>query len=108
MISTNVPGEPISVRDAIGKHIAAPLAPGDIITSSDVVIPLAVHNGDKIVIHYARFGITATAVGTALESGTFGQSILVQNDDSHRRVTAKIVAAGGPSSPGQPCIVATR
>ncbi len=106
--STDLPGKPISARDAIGKQIAAPLAPGDIITSSDVIMPVAVHNGEKLVIHYARSGVTATAVGTALESGTLGQSILVQNDESHREITATIVGAGEPILSGQSCIIASR
>ncbi|HUC18046.1 MAG TPA: flagellar basal body P-ring formation chaperone FlgA [Acetobacteraceae bacterium] len=108
MTSANVPGERISVRDAIGKQIAAPLTQGDIITSNDVVIPLAVHSGDKIVIYFAGSSMTATAAGTALESGAFGQSILVQNDDSHREVTVKIIASGGPIPSGQLFVIATR
>ncbi len=106
--STDLPGVPVSAQGAIGKQIAVPLAPGDIITRSDVVMPLAIHNGEKLVIHYADSGIVATAVGTALESGSFGQSILVQNDESHREITATIVAAGEPVLPGQSYVIASR
>ncbi len=106
--SNDIAGEPVSARDAIGKEVAAPLAPGETITRNQIVIPIAVRNGERIVIQWESAGVSVSAAGTALESGSIGQSILVENDASQRRVTAVILAAGEPGAEREPFIIAPR
>jgi flagellar basal body P-ring formation protein FlgA len=106
MASNDVAGEPVSASDVVGKEAAAPLAPGETITRNQIIIPFAVHNGDEVIIHWFSPSVTASAAGTALQSGGLGQSILVENGASHRRITAVILAEGGPATEGQPFIVA--
>ncbi len=108
MPSGSVAGDPISARDVIGKKAAVPLAAGQIITRDQIIIPLAIRNGDKVVIHWTDAGVVVTAVGTALESGGPAQSILVENDESHRPVMATVVTRDSPAKVGQLFIVAPR
>jgi flagella basal body P-ring formation protein FlgA len=105
MASNDVAGEPVSASAAIGKKTAAPLAPGETITHNQIIIPFAVRNGEEVIIHWLSPSVTASAAGIALQSGGLGQSILVENDASHRRITAVILAEGGPATEGQPFIV---
>lgn len=106
MASNDVAGDPVSASEAIGKEAAAPLAPGETITRNQIVVPLAVHNGDSVIIHWTSSRVAATAAGTALESGGIGESILVENDGSHRRITVIVLAEGRPPTEGQPFILA--
>jgi flagella basal body P-ring formation protein FlgA len=106
--SGSVTGDPISARDVIGKKAAVPLAAGQIITRDQIVTPLAIRNGDKVVIHWRGAGVVVTAAGTALESGGSRQSILVENDESHRPVMATVVMRDSPANVGQLFIVAPR
>jgi flagellar basal body P-ring formation protein FlgA len=108
VVSDDLSGEPVSARDAIGRQVAIPLAPGETITRNQIVIPPTIHNGDKIMIYCLTAGVMATATGTALESGSLGQSILVENDDSHRGITATILPTEGPAKIGQPFIIAPK
>jgi len=108
MASSNVPGEPISARDVIGKEAAVPLAPGQTITRNQIVIPPAIRNGDKVLIHWVGAGVAATTTGTALESGGPGQSILVESDDSHRAIGVTVVTDDSSAKLGQAFIVAPR
>lgn len=108
MASGSVTGDPISARDVIGKKAAVPLAAGQIITRDQIVVPLAIRNGDKVVIHWTGAGVVVTVAGTALESGDSGQTILVENDESHRPVMAAVVTRDSPAKLGQFFIVAPR
>ena len=63
MPSGSVAGDPISARDVIGKKAAVPLAAGQIITRDQIIIPLAIRNGDKVVIHWTDAGVVVTVPG---------------------------------------------
>jgi flagellar basal body P-ring formation protein FlgA len=104
MPANDVAGEPITASQAVGLAAAGPISVGQTITRQNVVIPLAVRNGEPVVVHMMMAGADVTMAGTALQSGGIGQSVLVNNSTSHKRVTAMI--AGGDAVPpdGQPFI----
>jgi flagella basal body P-ring formation protein FlgA len=104
MPANDVAGEPITSAQAAGLAAAGPISIGQTITRQNVVIPLAVHNGEPVTVHMMMSGADVTMTGTALQSGGVGQSVLVDNSISHKRVTALI--AGDDTAPpdGHPFI----
>jgi len=102
----DIGGEPITAQDTMAMTAASPIAPGQTITRTNVVIPLAVHNGEVVTVQVIEAGVAVLARGIALQSGGVGQTILVGNGSSQKRITALIVAPGEPLASGQPFIVA--
>lgn len=104
MPANDVNGAPVTAAQAVGLAAAGPISVGQTITQQNVVVPLAVHNGEPVVVHIMTLGSDVTMTGTAMQSGGVGQSVLVDNNMSHKRVTAMI--AGGNAAPpdGQPFI----
>lgn len=106
--SSEITGQPISAQEAIGKNVAVPLSTGEDITKGRVIVPEAIRAGEHVLIQWEAGGVSASAAGTALESGGVGQRILLENDASEKRVTAVIVGAGEPQGAGGPFVAATR
>jgi len=104
MPANDVAGAPIQAAQAAGLAAAGPISVGQTITRQNVVIPLAVRNGEAVVVHMVMAGADVTMTGTAMQSGSVGQSVQVTNNISHKRVTVTI--AGGDATPpdGQPFI----
>ena len=106
MPANDVAGAPITAAQAAGVAAASPISVGQTITRQNVIIPLAVHNGQRVVVHISMPGADATVTGIALQSGGIGQSILVANDTSHKRITAVIAGSQAPPPAGQAFILA--
>lgn len=104
MPANDVAGEPITVAQAIGFAAAGPISVGQTITRQNVVIPLAVRNGEPVVVHMVVLGADVTMTGTAMQSGSIGQSVQVDNKISHKRVTAMIASDDATPPDGQPFI----
>jgi flagellar basal body P-ring formation protein FlgA len=104
MPANDVAGEPITVAQAVGFAAAGPISAGQTITRQNVVIPLAVHNGEPVVVHMLMLGADVTMTGTAMQSGSVGQSVQVDNSISHKRITATIARSNATPPDGQPFI----
>jgi flagella basal body P-ring formation protein FlgA len=104
MPANDVTGEPISVAQAVGVAAAGPISAGQTITRQNVVIPLAVRNGEPVVVHMLMLGADVTMSGTAMQSGGVGQSVQVDNSISHKRVTAMIARGDATPPDGRPFI----
>ena len=104
MPANDVAGEPITAAQAVGFAAAGPISVGQTITRQNVVIPVAVHNGEPVVVHMQMLGADVTMTGTAMQSGSVGQSVQVDNNASHKRVTAMIAKGDATPTDGQPFI----
>lgn len=104
MPANDVAGEPITAAQAVGFAAAGPISAGQTITRQNVVIPLAVRNGESVVVHMLMLGADVTMTGVAMQSGSVGQSVQVDNKVSHKRVTAMIARGDATPPDGQPFI----
>ncbi|RVU34542.1 flagellar basal body P-ring formation protein FlgA [Rheinheimera riviphila] len=80
------------VNDAqfiVGARTKKALNPGQIITKNDLCL---VCKGDVVTIAGVSNGLSVTTQATALQDGTFGDDVKVQNLQSKRVVTAQITA----------------
>lgn len=76
------------LKDAIGKKVKARIPAGGTIRKSSVDIAPLILKGKRIKMIYQSPGLTATAIGEALEDGHKGLLIKVRNESSKRIVDA--------------------
>ena len=82
------------MEKVIGLAAKRAIAPGTVIADSLLEKPIIVKRGSQVTI-LARSGeLEVTATGIALQDGTEGQSIRVQNISSKRNFSATVVAEG--------------
>ena len=77
-----------------GLAVKRAITPGTIVTDSLVAKPVMIKRGSSVVIHARSGEIEITAAGQALQDGVEGQIIRVQNINSKRIVTAKVIDEG--------------
>lgn len=70
------------------------LVPGMVVTESMVNKPLLIKQGSMVTILARIGGMEVTATGQAMQSGSEGQLIRVQNINSTKIVSAKVLDAG--------------
>lgn len=93
--------KPMPVADLNGPAVTAvqinagviartTLLRGTPVTMSDIDTPEAVHAGGRVSIVAIENGVSVEMDGNALQNGGFGQTVLVQNIETHRRVMADL------------------
>lgn len=87
-------GTLLRFQDAVGLQAVRTLKTQQAIRIQDLVEPLAVHKGDNVQVAANIGGLRVITPGTALSHGRIGEQISVTNNQSNRRIRAKIVAEG--------------
>jgi flagellar basal body P-ring formation protein FlgA len=108
MPANDIAGAVITAEQATGLAAASPIAVGQTITRRNVAIPLAVRNGEPVTVHIESGSTDVTMTGTALQSGGLGESILVDNRVSNKRITAVIAEDNVRPPAGRPFILVSR
>ncbi|WP_286236871.1 flagellar basal body P-ring formation chaperone FlgA [Neptuniibacter halophilus] len=67
---------------------------GSVITASMLKAPLAISQGNAVIIEAKRNSVTIRASGTALEDGEVGEQIRIQNDRSGNIIKARVIGPG--------------
>lgn len=75
----------------IGKVARRNINQGEIITSSSFEEEALVQRGDLVTMVARNGGITVTALGKARSNGALGETIIVENLDSKKRVEGKVI-----------------
>ena len=76
---------------ALGQQLQRPLRSGEVLMDSMLLQPLAMRRGAAITIQVRQGEMLVSAAGEALQDGSIGQRIRVQNLVSKRIVTAKVI-----------------
>ena len=76
---------------ALGQQLQRPLRSGEVLMDSMLLQPLAMRRGAAITIQVRQGEMLVSAAGEALQDGSIGQRIRVQNFVSKRIVTAKVI-----------------
>ncbi|ACB97204.1 Flagellar basal body P-ring biosynthesis protein-like protein [Beijerinckia indica subsp. indica ATCC 9039] len=93
--STYARGNVLTERAAlVGKAARRTLLPGVPIPINALSEPKAVLNGAKVRIVFMESGLTITAFGSALQSGSVGDNVSVRNLDSGLTVSGIVQADG--------------
>ncbi|QDR82096.1 flagella basal body P-ring formation protein FlgA [Sporomusa termitida] len=85
------PGYFTDPDQVLGLAVKRQLSPGTAISESVLVKPLLIKRGQTVRIVAQTGGIEVSAPGVALQSGSEGQSIRVQNTTSRKVITARIM-----------------
>ncbi|HEY1612134.1 MAG TPA: flagellar basal body P-ring formation chaperone FlgA [Rhizomicrobium sp.] len=70
------------------------LRANETVRADDVRMPILVARGSTVTMTFEAPGIVLTAVGKAMGEGGLGESVVVQNPNSFRQVSAIVVGAG--------------
>lgn len=81
-------------EQAIGMEVKSSVRQGEPLRLSQLVEPLAVNKGDKVVIEAGRNGMSVTAPGKAMANGRTGDQIKVMNTNSERIIHAIVTGPG--------------
>ena len=87
-------GHMTDINRAIGMETARTLRPGDTLKPSALREPHVVQKGDAVVLKAGSGGLVVATSGTALNAGSVGTRIRVQNDRSKRVVDALVMGPG--------------
>ena len=79
------------IDDAIGMELRRPLRAGHAIRSRDLKKPVLVGRGDLVLLELKTQAMFLTSRGKALEDGSLGESIRIENMQSKRTVTGTVV-----------------
>ena len=96
-----------SAAEAVGMALKRPVAAGQPLATSDLGRPLLVQKGDRVAMELLVPGLAVTGQGLALEQGSAGERIQVQNPASRAVMEAEItgpdrVRVAPGSAPLQP------
>ncbi|MBF0644969.1 flagellar basal body P-ring formation chaperone FlgA [Desulfuromonas acetoxidans] len=84
--------EPIfDLKNVVGKLVARNVRAGQPVEFKSVETPPLVHKGSFVKLVARRSGMMLTAIGIALEDGSKGEVIRVQNNRSKKVVMAQVV-----------------
>ncbi|AFU97657.1 flagellar basal body P-ring formation chaperone FlgA [Simiduia agarivorans] len=81
-------------EEAIGMETRRSLRPQQALRARDLIEPMLIQRGDRVVVAANIGGLTVIAPGTALSNGRLGQQIPIENLRSERKIRAKVVAEG--------------
>ena len=76
---------------ALGQQLQRPLRSGEVLMDSMLLRPLTMRRGAAVTIQVRQGEMLVSAAGEALQDGSIGQRIRVQNLVSKRIVTAKVI-----------------
>lgn len=77
-----------------GQIASAKLQPGDLITASEVKLPVAVGRRERVRVELQSPGVKITFNGIAQDEGSVGDTIEVENPQTKERFVATIVGRG--------------
>lgn len=81
-------------RQVVGHDARTGVPAGALISPQDIEAPMLVRQGQRVLLE-ARFGnVSSRAMGTAMDNGREGQSLLVRNDSSHKVLSGVVTANG--------------
>ena len=78
----------------VGLETSVEIGAGETFRATKLIVPPIVEQGNKVSIIYQSSNLTATATGTAMESGARGSLIRVRNENSKRILSAKVLDPG--------------
>ncbi len=84
----------ITAANAVGMVVRHEVAQGQPLTTGDLGRLLLVKAGSAVTMTLSSAGIELTAQGVALDTGSLGDRIRIQNPASHAIVEANVVSAG--------------
>jgi flagella basal body P-ring formation protein FlgA len=84
-------------EEIVGKMSRMTLLPNRPIPLVALITPRLFQQGSRVRIIFNAGGITASAVGTALEPGSLGDRIRVRNADSNLIVVGRVESDGSVS-----------
>lgn len=87
----------MSKEEVIGKMSRMTLLPNRPIPMVALITPRLFQQGARVRIVFSAGGITASAVGTALEAGSLGDRVRVRNADSNLIVLGRVESDGSVS-----------
>lgn len=92
------------MAELVGKMTRRALRIGAVVRANDVIEPIAVERNDEVTIIYRSGSILLRATGRALRSATRGEVISVENLQSERTISARVIEPGvvevsGPAIP---------
>jgi flagella basal body P-ring formation protein FlgA len=94
---------PVPVSVVLGMALRHDMGEGQAITSADLTRPVLVARNSTVRLSLNADGIVLTAVGTALEDGTKGDRIRIQNPSSRAVIVAQVTGDGeAVAIPGTP------
>jgi flagella basal body P-ring formation protein FlgA len=82
-------------RQVEGKILRVGVMAGAPILSPLLDLPIAVHRGQKVMLTLSDPVMTIKTSATALDDGRVGDTITVQNADSHKTLRATVARDGG-------------
>src|SRR5262249_23632966 len=91
---TEVAGEAMTAKQAIGFAAKTALRGGQALRQADLIRPQVVQRNETVTLFHEVPGITVTARGKALEPGAMGDTIGVLNVQSNRTIQATVTAPG--------------
>lgn len=83
--------------EIVGKMSRMTLLPNRPIPIVALITPRLFQQGSRVRIIFSSGGISASAVGTALEAGSLGDRVRVRNADSNLVVVGRVVSDGSVS-----------
>lgn len=95
--STNIAGKPAAPGSIPGSDAAVPIAAGSPITVNDLTRPVAVRAGQTVTVHLRSGGVSIRFPAVVLENAAFGELVIVENAETHKRLTATLLAPGTPT-----------
>lgn len=84
----------LGAEQAAGKEARRTLPAGITLRASDIMEPLVVHRGDRVVVSLRSGSLTITAPGKALADASAGEPVRVLNLATNRSLDAQAKAAG--------------
>lgn len=91
---TEVGGDTVGIKQAVGLAARRPLSSGHALNHADLVKPQIVQRNEPITIIYEIPGIALTVRGKALEAGAIGDVISVVNTQSNRTLQGTVAGPG--------------
>lgn len=82
------------ISEVVGMRAIRPIGKGNIMKAGHVDDKVSVRKGDTIMIIARRGNLKLTARGIAVEDGSLGSDVKVENSISGKIITAKIIGPG--------------
>ncbi|MBI3637228.1 MAG: flagellar basal body P-ring formation protein FlgA [Candidatus Rokubacteria bacterium] len=88
--SRTAPGAVHDVREAVGKEVTRPIAPGEPVTTGSLTAPVLIRRGSTVSLLLEGPAFRILARGIASEDGVLGQPIRVMNQASRKEVVGRV------------------
>jgi flagella basal body P-ring formation protein FlgA len=82
------------LAEAEGRQATRLVPVGVPLSGRDVMAPVVVRRGERVLLKLERGGLTLTAQGVALEDGGVGETVKVQNVQSNRTIEGVVQGTG--------------